>query len=274
MKYLEIPIQTEDSLEYARLETYLLDTPGEKIRIQKRPMIVICPGGGYYKLSYREGEPLAIHFLNQGYHACVLRYSVLPARYPTPLLELGEVMKLIHGHAEEWHVDTSHIILHGASAGGHLAGMLGVFWNQEWLADRLGTTAETLRPAGLLLSYPVITAMDPEGHLESFRNLLGEEFEKEKERFSLELQVTKDTPPVFLWHTAADESVPVENSFLMAMALKKAGVPVELHIFPEGAHGLSLASPLVERLDGSGLEESCQCWIDLAQAWLKRLCEK
>lgn len=273
MKYFEIPIQKEGSLEYVRLETYLLDTPGDKIRIQKRPMVVICPGGGYHTLSYREGEPLAIHFLNQGFHACVLRYSVIPARFPTPLLELGEVMKLIHEHGEEWRVDTGHIILHGASAGGHLAGMMGVFWKQPWLASMLDTTAEVLRPAGLLLSYPVITAMDPDGHLRSFENLLGDKMEQEKERFSLERQVTEDTPPTFLWHTGTDGSVPVENSFLMAMALQKAGVPVELHIFPEGPHGLSLASPLVERLDGSGVEASCQCWIDLADAWLERICD-
>ena len=210
----------------------------------------------------------------QGITYVVLKYRMPNGHHEVPLSDAEQAIRLVRQHASEWGVRPDRVGIMGASAGGHLAGMLGVFWNQEWLADRLGTTAETLRPAGLLLSYPVITAMDPEGHLESFRNLLGEEFEKEKERFSLELQVTKDTPPVFLWHTAADESVPVENSFLMAMALKKAGVPVELHIFPEGAHGLSLASPLVERLDGSGLEESCQCWIDLAQAWLKRLCEK
>ena len=272
MRYLEIPVQVEGSMEYAKLETYLLDTPTEKIRIQKRPMVVICPGGGYEKLSYREGEPLAVHFLDQGYHACVLRYSVAPARFPTPLLELGEVMKLIRARAEEWQVDTDHILLHGASAGGHLIGMLGVFWKKEWLAKELHTSADVLRPAGLMFSYPVVTSSEPEGHLGSFCNLLGEDFEKEREHFSLEEQVTGDTPPSFIWHTATDETVPVENSFLLAMALKKAGVPVELHIFPEGPHGLSLASPLVERLDGSGVEEGCQCWIKLADAWMKRLC--
>ena len=162
MRYLEIPIQVEGSLEYAKLETYLLDTPTEKIRIQKRPMVVICPGGGYEKLSYREGEPLAVHFLDQGYHACVLRYSVAPARFPTPLLELGEVMKLIRARAEEWQVDTDHILLHGASAGGHLIGMLGVFWKKEWLAKKLHTSADVLRPAGLMFSYPVVTSSEHE----------------------------------------------------------------------------------------------------------------
>ena len=86
MRYMEIPVRTDCSQPYARLETYILDTPADKIRIARRPMVIICPGGGYEKLSYREGEPLAVHFMNQGYHACVLRYSVVPSRYPAALL--------------------------------------------------------------------------------------------------------------------------------------------------------------------------------------------
>lgn len=274
MRYLEIPVRMEGSLEYARMETYILDTPTEKIRIKKRPVILICPGGGYEKLSYREGEPLAVHFLAQGYHACVLRYSVAPARYPVPLLELGEAMKIIHQHAEEWKVDTEHIFLHGASAGGHLAGLLGAFWNKKWLAERLDVPSDILRPAGLLLSYPVITAREEEGHLPSFRNLLGENWERERMDYSLELLVNEDTPPAFLWHTATDATVPVMNSIRYVMAMQEKGIPTELHIFPEGEHGLSLASPQVQRFDGSGVQECCQNWISLADEWIRRICEK
>ena len=230
MKYLEIPIEVNGSVEDARLETYILDTPVEKLHIKRRPMIVICPGGGYEKLSYREGEPIAMQFLAKGYHACVLRYSVAPARYPVPLLELGQVMRILRSHASEWRINTDQIIVSGSSAGGHLAGMLGVFWNQKWFADMLETTAEELRPAGMLLSYPVITSDAEKGHLASFRNLLGEEFDEYKEKLSLEKQVTKDTPPAFLWHTAADKTVPAANSLLMAEALLENGVPAELHI--------------------------------------------
>ena len=208
MKYLEIPIEVNGSVEDARLETYILDTPTEKIMIKRRPMVVICPGGGYEKLSFREGEPVAMQFLARGYHACVLRYSVAPARYPVPLLELGQVMRILRSHAAEWLIDTDKIFVSGASAGAHLAGMLGVFWNQGWLADMLETTGDVLKPAGLLLSYPVITSREGKGHLPSFRNLLGEEFEAKRGELSLETQVTADTPPVFLWHTAVDQTVP------------------------------------------------------------------
>ena len=274
MKYEEIKIQTEGSAEDSRLETYILDTPSDKdLKVQKRPMIVICPGGAYEKTSFREGEPLALHFLNQGYHACVLRYSVAPHRFPTQLLELGTAIRTIHEHADEWKVDEELIFVHGASAGGHLAASYGAFWNQEFMSSGLQTTADVLKVKGLLLSYPVITSDAVTGHLPSFANLLGDRYEEKLEEMSLEKQVTGKTPPCFLWHTATDDTVPVENSLLMAMALRKAGVPVELHVFPDGEHGLSLASKLVERVDGSGVQEECQQWIGLADAWLSRLCK-
>lgn len=271
MRYMEIPIQVKGSGDYVKLETYLLDTPVEKIMIKKRPIVLICPGGAYRKLSFREGEPLAIHFLNQGYHACVLRYSVAPARYPVALLEIASAMKLIHENAKDWQVDTDKIILQGSSAGAHLAASLGVFWNQKWLKEAVATESWQLKPAGMILSYPVITSEEGVLNEESFNNLLGEKKEELREKLSLEKQVTKDTPPCFIWHTLNDGTVPVENSLLMTAALKKAGVPTELHIFPDGEHGLSLASPVVERADGSGVNKQCGQWIELADAWIRTI---
>lgn len=275
MIYKEIEIQVEGSADYAKLETYILDTPHDRgLKIQKRPMVLICPGGAYAMTSYREGEPLAMHFLNRGYHACVLRYSVAPCHFPTQVLEVGQAVRIIRAHEEEWNVDTENLFIQGASAGGHLAASYGIFWNQEFMASKLQMQAEELKPKGILLSYPVITTDSRYGHLESFENLLGEKFAQCADTMSLENQVTKNMPPCFIWHTVTDGTVPVENSLLMAMALRKANVSIELHIFPEGEHGLSLANSLVEREDGSGVQKECARWIDLADAWMDKLCGK
>ena len=115
MIYKEIPIQVEGSDKTSRAQFYILDTLPDEMKIQKRPIILICPGGGYHKVSYREGEPLAMHFLSLGYHACVLQYSVSQeAFYPTQLLEVTESVRQIHEHAKEWYIDTKKIVLAGA----------------------------------------------------------------------------------------------------------------------------------------------------------------
>lgn len=275
MIYREIPIQVEGSAAYARLEAYILDTPcGGSVKFKKRPMILICPGGGYEFTSFREGEPTAVHFLNRGYHACVLRYSTAPHRFPTQVLEAGQAVKIIREHAEVWNVDMDRLVVQGASAGGHLAASYGVFWNQDFVSSSLGISAEELRPAGVMLSYPVITSDARYAHAGSFENLLGEELGESAAKVSIERLITETMPPCFIWHTMSDNSVPVENSLLLMWALRRAGVSSELHIFPEGEHGLSLATPVVEREDGSGVQAECAQWAGLADTWLERLFEK
>ena len=129
-----------------------------------------------------------------------------------------------------------------------------------------------LRPKGLILSYPVVTADKESAHMGSFQNLLGDKYRKVKENLSLEKQVGQHTPPCFIWHTFEDNTVPVENALLLAMALRKSKVPTELHIFQKGIHGLGPATKLVEKPDGSGVQKECQCWVDLADTWLNNLC--
>ena len=140
------------------------------------------------------------------------------------------------------------------------------------MTSGLQTTAGALKVKGLLLSYPVITSDPKYAHTGSFKNLLGDRFAEDRVRMSLEYQVTEAMPPCFIWHTAKDATVPVENSLLMAMALQKAKVPVELHIFPEGEHGLSRADSLVERVDGSGIQKECSQWLNLADSWIRKQC--
>lgn len=278
MIYQTIPMQMQGSQADARLITYLQDH-SEEIGISKRPLILICPGGGYGFTSEREWEPLALQFLAMGCHAAVLKYSCAPARYPVALTELAAAVKTVREHAEEWHVDPKAVLVLGCSAGGHLAASLGVLWKEAFLAEAVGIAAaeqEKLRPDGMILCYPVITGGEY-AHRGSFECLLGEK-EGSRERFedpesmlrklSLETRVTQDTPPVFIWHTFTDGAVPVENSLLFVSALRRAGVSAEFHMYQEGGHGLSLANHLTAHRDGSGVQEECSSWISLVRTWL------
>ena len=235
-----------------------------------RPVVIICPGGGYEHLSPREAEPVALQFNARGFHACVLRYSVAPAVYPQALLELAKAVSWVRRHAAQYWVDEKKVMVCGFSAGGHLACSMGTFWQEPWIAEELGGEKELYRPDGLLLCYPVITsgALAHEG---SIQNITGGD-EKLRAKMSLEKQVTKEMTTVFLWHTYEDNTVPVENSLMLAQSLCREKIPVELHIYPHGPHGLSLANEETGMPDGTGgIEPHCQGWVELAAQWVREL---
>ena len=272
MIHNKIEIKARGMEAVGNLYTYFLDSSIEMRPNEKRPVILMCPGGGYEMTSDREAEPMAMQFLAMGYHVAILRYSVSPVRYPAALLQVAESVLYLKKHAEEYHIDPEKIVLQGCSAGGHLAANYGIAWNSPFLTKLMGmeNDPERLRVAGLLLCYPVITSGE-KAHEESFRNLLGEQYEEKKEELSLENQVTPDTPPTFLWHTATDETVPVENSLYFFQACLQQGVSAELHIYPVGGHGLSLANEETCRANGIGVQKECQSWIGLAQTWLEEI---
>ena len=272
------PIQMEGSLPDARLIVYIQDHY-EEIAISSRPLVLICPGGAYTHTSNREAEAVAMQFLAMGYHAAVLRYSCSPATFPTSLTELAHSVRLIRRNAEQWHVNPNGIIVLGCSAGGHLAASLGVFWNHGFLAQALGIEEgdlRSLRPDGMILCYPVITSGEF-AHRGSFQFLIGDQEEALSKKFStpiwdflsLENHVSADTPPVFIWHTYTDGSVPVENSLLFVSALRRAGVPAEFHMYPCGEHGLSLANRLTQNAGGNAVQEECVSWISLVHTWME-----
>ena len=273
MIHEKIEIHLKDSEFTANLFTYFLDNSPEIDPERKRPVVLICPGGGYAMTSDREAEALAVKFMAMGYHAAILRYSVAPARFPEALLQLATAVAMLRENADKWNIDTEKIVVQGSSAGGHLAASLGVFWNKPFVAEALEMDAEKFCPNGLMLSYPVITSGE-KAHQGSFESVLGEDYaDEEKLRFlSLEFKVTKDTPPTFMWHTAPDDTVPVENSLLFFQALHALDIPAELHIYPVGSHGLGLATEETMRAeDGYGVQEECQSWIGLAGDWMKYL---
>ncbi|MGJ7913119.1 alpha/beta hydrolase [Neobacillus sp. LXY-1] len=264
-----IDIRTEHS--EAKLYTYFLNNSPEIDCNRKRPTVIICPGGGYEFTSDREAEPIAIRMNAMGFHACVLRYSVHPATFPTALLELSMGISLIRQNAEQWYVDRNKIIVAGFSAGGHLAASLGVFWNRSFLSKSLGISNDEIKPNGILLSYPVITS-GIYRHKDSFTALLGENHDNLLQEVSLERQVSTDTPPTFLWHTYTDEPVPVENSFLFANALLKNKVSLEMHIFPYGIHGLSLGTEETKAKNNEWtIQPEVANWIEMAGRWIKGL---
>ena len=275
MIHEKMEIQLKNSEFKANLFTYFLDNSPEIDPKRKRPVVLICPGGGYAMTSDREAEALAVKFLAMGYHAAILRYSVAPARFPEALLQLATAVALLRENAEKWHIDENKIVVQGSSAGGHLAASLGVFWNKPFVAEALGMESKVFRPNGLMLSYPVITSGE-KSHQGSFENVLGEKYaDEEKRRFlSLEYNVSRDTPPTFLWHTAPDDTVPVENSLLFFQALHALDIPAELHVYPVGGHGLGLATAETARLEGYGIQAECESWICLAGDWMKHLFEE
>ena len=156
MNYQVLDVKVKDTEETGKLYTYFLDNSQEIDPNRVRPVIVICPGGGYGMVSDREAEPIAMKFLGAGYHAVILRYSVAPAvHYPTALRQLAWTVAHLREHAAEYHIDPNKVVVAGFSAGGHLAASYGVFWKKKtFLAEELGVDAEQLRPNGLLLSYP------------------------------------------------------------------------------------------------------------------------
>lgn len=275
MRSVTIPMSLEGSLPDSRLTVYLQESSKE-LWIQTRPLVLLCPGGGYEWTSDREAEVLALPFLAMGYHAAVLRYSCAPARFPTALLELAFSLRTIRENVGQWHVESEHVFVLGCSAGGHLAANLGVMWNRPFLRQALDLPEEDaglLRPNGLILCYPVITS-GPYAHEGSFQNLLGDRVEELKEQVSLEKLVTGDTPPVFLWHTFTDPVVPVENALLFMEALRRAKVPTEFHLYASGGHGLSLATDLTRDASGGACQEACASWISLVKTWLAEQCRR
>lgn len=263
----QYPMKAEGSLPYAKLVVYLWEQ-SEEIKNTPRPMILMCPGGGYAMTSDREADPIAAQFIAMGYNVAILRYSTMPAEYPVALLEVCASMKLIYENHKDWNVDPQKIVIQGCSAGGHLAASYGMFWHEEWLAEKSGIQTGDLKPAGMILCYPVITSGEY-AHRGSFEALLRNQYTEEMlEHNSLEKQVSFHTPPVFLWHTYTDDCVPVENALLLVGAMKKYNIPVEFHMYPTGGHGLSTCSRLAETKEGYGVQKECQSWLSLVKDWL------
>ena len=207
------------------------------------PAIVICPGGGYNAISSRESAPVAEPFFAAGYNVFILHYSVKEnAKGFRPLCQLAATVSHIRSHAEEFLTIPDKIAVMGFSAGGHLAASLGTLYNDPKFLAVYGKD-DPIRPDAMILGYPVITADDTFSQINTIENVSGAKKGTAEYRwFDLTEHVDSTTPPTFLWHTAQDQIVPVENSLLFSMALSRHKVPYELHILPEGPHGMSVCT--------------------------------
>lgn len=205
--------------------------------------IVVCPGGGYGSLALdHEGEQVAQWLVGEGIAAFVLQYRHAPHYgHPVPLHDAQRAIRTVRHNAGNWDLATDRIGILGFSAGGHLTASTGILHAEgkpdaEDPVDRVSA-----RPDFMVPVYPVITMQDDYTHRGSRKNLLGESPDPALiERYSLERQVTADTPPAFLVHTTNDQAVPVENAVQLYLALHGAGIPVEIHIYEQGRHGLGL----------------------------------
>jgi acetyl esterase/lipase len=194
--------------------------------------VVICPGGGYGNLSVdKEGKQIADWLNARGIAGFVLKYRLGPRyHHPAPLDDAQRALRYVRTHADEFRIKADRVGIWGFSAGGHLAATAGTHFDA------------TSRPDFLILAYPVITFEPPYAHQGSRKNLLGTEPDpKLVQNLSNETQVTAQTPPTFLFHTTGDKGVPPENSVMFYMALRKAGVAAEMHIYERGPHGVGLA---------------------------------
>ena len=234
-----------------------------------RPAIIVCPGGGYQLVSGREADPVALPYFASGYNVYTLTYSVgrEGAKGYKPLCQLAATIAEIRRRAEEWRTQKDKIAVCGFSAGGHLAASLGVMYEDEGFLQAYGRQ-EHIRPDAMILSYPVITA-DEYAHVASIEHVSGAVAGSEEyKRFDLTQYVSSSTPPAFVWHTAADAAVPVENSLQLCAALSKAKVPFEYHVLPEGKHGLSVCTEAVGTPDPYNGR-----WLEWSIKWLNRVFE-
>ena len=210
--------------------------------------VIIFPGGGYAMRAFHEGEPYALKINEMGLAAFVVDYRVSPSNPQWPIADAIKAMRTVRQKSHEYKIDPNKIAVMGSSAGGHLAATCGNFNPFQM-------------PNAQILCYPVT---DIESHKGSYENLLGDDIDKAGLWSPIAL-AGKHTPPTFIWHTSSDGLVDVKGTYRYAARLSELGVPVEMHIYPIGDHGLGLARGLY----GSGTEEYIQRWVEDLERWLK-----
>lgn len=242
-------------------------------RIGLRDGMLVIPGGGYgYVCMDREGEKTALAYVARGVNAFVLNYRAIDEDvYPMHLEYAALAMAWIKNNAKAFGTNPERIFASGYSAGGHLCATLAT--KTEFIENRLGLEKGITKPRGVVLCYPVTSAYEPT-HKGSFTSLLNKPFDKiteeERELHSVEKNITKDTPPAFIWHTAEDGAVPVQGTLNLALAYANAGASFTLHVYPYGPHGIALATEYANQRDGiPRVQPLAARWLDDSIDWMK-----
>lgn len=237
-------------------------------RIANGQAVVICPGGGYKYLAYdREGIDIAKWLNSKGIAGIILKYRLPGSKsnsvpHKSPLLDAQRAMRLVRFHAKEWKIDPARIGIMGFSAGGHLASTLGTHFDLGQQGEGDSISAVSSRPDFMILVYPVISMSQEFMHKGSQQLLLGENPDAElMQYYSNDLQVSENTPPTFIIHASDDTAVPVENSLAFYRALIEKNVSAEMHIYPKGGHGFTLAVG----------KYYLETWPDRCVDWLRSL---
>lgn len=251
-----------------KLTCWLQTDSGKISAVRRHPAVLILPGGAYRWTSPREAEPVALRFAAKGYQAFVLDYTCAPAGFPVSLREACLAVDYIRKNADAFEIDPHMVAALGFSAGGHLCGSLGTLFDCPEVQD-LGS-AGGLRPDALVLCYPVAVEWG-RTHDDSFQNIsMGDGVLRQ--RLSLDRLVRPDMPPVFLWHTRDDGSVPVRNSLILAQALEEKGVDFTMHIYRHGPHGLSTADEMAYPAgEVPEVSRDVPGWLDTAMGFLKEI---
>ena len=247
--------------ERVYIDTYV---PNEK---GSRPAILVIPGGGYANVcTDREGEPIALAFVEQGFNAFVLNYRVGKEGdvFPKQLIDASRAMLYIKENAEKYSTNPKRGVGTCFSAGGHLTGSLATMYDYDEIKAEFGEDYIKIKPTGAILCYPVVSVMESATHVGSFENLLGKKLseftEEERRRYSLEYAARENSAPMFIWHTATDELVPVIGSLSLAKRMAELKLPLKVSIYPYGTHGVALANErlihvmqIISRNQGSGI---------------------
>lgn len=263
MRFERIPLSEENKDVY--LDAYIADP----IKVLTRRAILVIPGGGYRSLSSREGEPIAQAFMPYGYNAFVLHYTVNRTRpFPTQLIEVARAIKHIKDHAEDYGIDPEELFTVGFSAGGHLSASAGVLWKLDEVQRAVDMPFGYNKPKGVMLIYPVISQ-----HTGSFQNLWCTDTlsEEQIDACAIDRHVDADSAPAFILHTANDQVVNVSNSLSVASAYSKAGVPFELHIYPDSPHGVALGNRITECGNEAWNRPAIAEWVRMAAYWAEHL---